>query len=157
MLRLSKKIEYALIAVQYIVSNRGRVVSAKEIADHYGISFEFLSKTLQLLMRRQYVASHQGVSGGYTLSADPYQITVGELIEAVEGHQKIVECCGGDVTTCDLHAQCPIKNPMAVLQQRIDSVLYSMTIAQLAGEVQVVIVGGFERIPLKQQHNGQAA
>jgi Rrf2 family nitric oxide-sensitive transcriptional repressor len=150
MLRLSKKIEYALIAVQYIVSNRGRVVSAKEIADHYGISFEFLAKTLQLLMRRKYITSQQGVSGGYMLAADPHHITVGEIIEAIEGRQAIVQCCGGSVEVCDLHHKCPIKNPMAVIQQRIDAVLHSMTIAQLAGDTHLVVVGnlerGFERI-----------
>ncbi len=135
MLRLSKKVEYALIAMQYIASSNGRVVSAKEIADHYDISFEFLSKALQVLMRRKYVASQQGVSGGYIMASDPHHLTVGEVIEAVDGRQLIVECCGAEsASQCTLHCRCPIRTPMAIIQQRIDAILHSMTIAQLAGE-----------------------
>jgi Rrf2 family protein len=140
MLRLSKKVEYALIAMQYIATNRGRVVSAKEIAEHYDVSFEFLSKILQLLMRGQYISSQQGVSGGYMLSIDTNVVSVGEVIEAVEGRAVIVKCCGKGETQCNLQRKCSIKTPMAILQQRIDNVLYSMTIAQLAGDTQFSIV-----------------
>jgi Rrf2 family protein len=132
MLRLSKKMEYALIAMQYVALNSGRVVSAKEIAEHYGISFEFLAKALQTLMRAKFIVSQQGVSGGYVLAGDPQRLTVGAIIEAVEGKPAIVECCGAGGGTCTMHPRCPIKNPMAIIQQRIDAALHSMTLAQLA-------------------------
>jgi Rrf2 family protein len=141
MLRLSKKTEYALIAVQYIASSKGRVVSAKEIAEYHSISFEFLSKALQILVRKKFIASHQGINGGYSFAKDPHVISVAEIIEAIEGKPSIVDCCGADGNaSCDMHHRCPIKTPMAILQRRIDEVLYSMTVAQMAGDSHVVIV-----------------
>ncbi len=141
MLRLSKKTEYALIAVQYIASSKGRVVSAKEIAEYHSISFEFLSKALQILVRKKFIASHQGINGGYSFAKDPHVISVAEIIEAIEGKPSIVDCCGADGNaSCDMHHRCPIKTPMAILQRRIDEVLYSMTVAQMAGDSHIVIV-----------------
>jgi Rrf2 family protein len=136
--------EYALIAMQHVASNKGRVVSAKEIAEHYGISFEFLSKALQILVRGKFIVSQQGVSGGYILASDPHQMTVGAIIEAVDGKQAIVECCGAGGGQCEMHHRCPIKSPMAIIQQRIDSVLNSMTVAQLAGDAALVVIGNYD-------------
>lgn len=133
MLRLSKKSEYALIALQYIALHKGRLVSAKEIADHYGISFEFVAKTLQALMRQKFIVSQQGASGGYELLCPPSEISVRQVIEAVEGKTHIVECCGEHGSKdCSMHGRCTIKTPMNVLQRRIDEVLASMTIHQMA-------------------------
>lgn len=133
MLRLSKKSEYALIALQYIALHKGRVVSAKEIAEHYGISFEFVAKTLQALMRQKFIASQQGASGGYVLLLPPSEISVAQIIEAVEGKTHIVECCGEHGSSnCSMQGSCTIKTPMSILQRRIDEVLASMTIHQMA-------------------------
>ncbi len=133
MLRLSKKSEYALIALQYIASHKGRVVSAKEIAEHYGISFEFVAKTLQALMRQKFIISQQGASGGYELLRQPSEISVAQVIEAVEGKTQIVECCGEHgLKDCSMQGRCTIKTPMGILQRRIDEVLASMTIQQMA-------------------------
>ena len=133
MIRLSKKSEYALIALQYIASSKGRVVSAKEIAEHYGISFEFVAKTLQILMRQKLIASQQGASGGYVLLKLPTEISVAHVIEAIEGKPHIVECCGEhQQDSCSMHGRCTIKTPMGILQRRLDEVLASMTIAQMA-------------------------
>ncbi|MCU0426379.1 MAG: Rrf2 family transcriptional regulator [Candidatus Kapabacteria bacterium] len=133
MIRLSKKSEYALIALQYIAINTGRLVSAKEIAEHYGISFEFVAKTLQILMKNKLVVSQQGATGGYALLRLPQEISIAQVIEAIEGKSQIVECCGesgGD--SCSMHGRCTIKTPMGILQRRIDEVLSSITVHQLA-------------------------
>jgi Rrf2 family protein len=120
------------MAVQYIASCNGRVVSAKEIAEKYDISFEFVSKALQALMRGKFIASQQGAAGGYALLRDPTTISIAEILEAIEGKQKLVECCGerGE-ENCSMHGRCTIRTPMAIIQQRLNAVLMSMSIAQM--------------------------
>ena len=133
MLRLSKKSEYALIALQYIALNKGRIVSAKEIAEYYGISFEFVAKTLQVLVRQKFITSQQGATGGYLLLRQASEISVAHVLEAVEGKMQIVECCGESGTgECSMHGRCTIKTPMGILQRRMNEVLASMTIHQMA-------------------------
>lgn len=133
MIRLSKKTEYGLIALQYITVNSGRLVSAKEIAEHYGISFEFVAKTLQILMKNKLIISQQGATGGYALLRPASEISIAQVIEVIEGKPQIVECCGeAGNGSCSVHGRCTIKTPMGILQRRIDEVLSSMTIHQLA-------------------------
>lgn len=134
MLRLSKKIEYALLAVQFIASRSGAVATAKEIAEQHNISFELLAKVLNTLSKSGFLISYQGSQGGYSLALPAEFVTVADIISVVEGRQNIVDCAHG-VTDCDCAAfhTCTIKSPMQLLQGRIDDVFRSMTIAELAG------------------------
>jgi Rrf2 family protein len=127
------------MAVQYIASCDGRVVSAKEIAEKYDISFEFVSKALQALMRGKFIASQQGAGGGYIMLRSPSTISVAEILEAIEGKPTLVECCGEHGEgTCSMHDRCTIRTPMAMIQQRLNEVLMSMSIAQMAFPEQIV-------------------
>lgn len=134
MLRLSKRIEYGLLAVQLIAVRNGSITTAKEIAEQHNISFELLAKVLHVLSKSGFLISHQGSQGGYTLAMPAEILTVADIIAVVEGRQNIVDCAYG-VTDCNCAAfhTCTIKSPMQLLQERIDDVFRSMTVAELAG------------------------
>jgi Rrf2 family protein len=132
MLRLSKKIEYALLAVQYLAQREGSWVSAKEMAEAYNLSFELISKVLQSLIKTGFVVSRQGSQGGYTLAKKAAQISVADVMYAIEGKKKLVECGDGEPTcTCYVSEKCTIKDPLQLLQEKIDATLNSMTIAEM--------------------------
>ena len=85
MFKLSKKSEYALMAARYMaLNNHGNSVTAKEIAESYNISFELVAKVLQSLVKNEIVNSFQGVKGGYSLKRNPLEISLIDLIQAVE-------------------------------------------------------------------------
>jgi Rrf2 family protein len=130
MLRLSKRVEYGLIAMQHIAGRAGAVVSAKEISEQYSISFELLSKVLHRLSKAGCLVSLQGVQGGYILAQSAADISVANIINAVEGRQNIVECTN-ESEGCTCQAKCTIKSPMEKLQAKIDNVFQSMTIAEM--------------------------
>ena len=72
MLRLSKKVEYGLIAIRHIATRcNGELMTAKEISDMYRIPYDLLAKVLQKLAKAGLIVSHQGVHGGYTLAKNP--------------------------------------------------------------------------------------
>ena len=86
MLRLSKKTDYALIALKALVlSERGTSCSAREIAARYNIPVELMAKVLQRLSRRGLLESHKGTSGGYRLSRQASRISVADVIGALLG------------------------------------------------------------------------
>src|SRR6185436_1851315 len=93
MLRLSKKADYALIAMKHLAlrGDRGSS-SAREIAGQYDIPIELLAKVLQRLVRRGLLASHQGTRGGYQLARVPAQISVADVIQAIEGPVTVTAC-----------------------------------------------------------------
>ena len=86
MLRLSKKAEYALMALKDLASRpEAEAASAREIAERYGIPIELMAKVLQRLVRQDLLASHHGTRGGYQLSRSARLISVADVIEAIDG------------------------------------------------------------------------
>ena len=93
MLRLSKKADYALMAMRHLAlrSDAGSS-SAREIAEQYDIPVELLAKVLQRLARRGLLTSHQGTRGGYILSRPASQISVADVIQAIDGPVAFTAC-----------------------------------------------------------------
>ena len=132
MVRLSKKSEYALIAIRHIAAQRGVMVSAKEISDAYHIPFDLLAKVLQKLAKAGLVVSQHGVRGGYALAGRPEEVRVASIINAVEGsHPVIAQCLSGGPQSCDVFSVCTIKSPLSKVQANIDSAFNSMMLSEI--------------------------
>lgn len=85
-MRLGKAPGYAILATIDIARNqRGGPVQGRLIAEHYGIPAEYLLKILQLLVRAKILESETGRRGGFRLRRDPDDVSVLDLLEAVEG------------------------------------------------------------------------
>src|SRR5262245_7402649 len=93
MLRFTKRADYGLMAIHYIaVQEMLGPVSAKRIAEQFHIPAELLAKILQRLAKRGLIVSQNGPKGGYVLGLRPSQISVGDVIRALEGPVRIVGC-----------------------------------------------------------------
>lgn len=134
MLKLSKKSEYAFMAARYMaIKNHGAAVTAKEIADQHNISFELVAKVLQNLTKNEITVSYQGVKGGYTLKKNPLEISLIDLIRAVEPDYQITNCLKIESTKneCSHSDCCKIKDPLAEVQKKIDKVFYETKLAHI--------------------------
>ena len=134
MLRLSKKADYALIAMKHLTlhSDRG-AASAREIAEQYDIPIELMAKVLQRLVRRGLLASHHGTRGGYQLARRPTQISVADVIQAIEGPVSVTACSTED-GKCEQYAKCNVRDPLWRVRERILAALGECTIAELAAD-----------------------
>jgi len=134
MLRLSKKADYALIAMKHLALRGDRgASSAREIAALYDIPIELMAKVLQRLVRRGLLASHQGTRGGYELARRPTHISVADVIQAIEG-PVTVTACSTEENQCEQFAKCNVRDPLWKVRERILSALGECTIAELAAE-----------------------
>lgn len=122
MLKLSKKSEYGILAMQFLAENPKELVTAKEMSEKLELSFEFLAKTLQHLKREGLVNTIQGMKGGYELNVDPNNTSLMTIISTLEKHPEIVECSDEDHNNCDRKEFCTIRHPMMVLQKKIDEI-----------------------------------
>jgi len=139
MLRLSKKVEYAIIALQYLASKQNELVTAKEIAEQLDVPFEFLSKSLQTLMKKGIIDSLQGIKGGYQLTREVDSITINEVILALDEKSSIVECFhNNSEINCNRADICTIKHPMAQIQKQINMIFKNTTLAQLSDEKNIL-------------------
>lgn len=132
MLKLTKKVDYGLMAIAYIAWNHGeRVVNTKEIAEAYSIPVELLAKILQRMVKGGLITSLSGPKGGYSLSTSPSDITVARIIEAVEGNINILNCSEEDSSRCYQFDRCSIRTPMQRLEHRIVDMLNKTTLEEL--------------------------
>jgi Rrf2 family protein len=134
MLKLSKKTEYALMAVKYMaIKAEEGSVTAKEMSEGYNIPYDLLSKVLQQLTHKKLVNSFQGIKGGYSLSKDAENLTLFDIITAVEPNYQITECMqeGSSEKDCTYFNCCMIRDPLAKVQKEIDKLFKAVTIKQI--------------------------
>ncbi len=134
MIQIPKKVEYALIALRHIaVQPNGSVVTAKELAERYGIPYEVLAKVLQKLAKEGLTTSHQGVHGGYTLGRRPSEIHVSEVFHAIEGKPivTLIQCEAESPENCSIHTTCTIKDPLIKIQGGINQMFEQMTVSEI--------------------------
>ncbi len=133
MVRLSKKVEYGLIAIRHIAAQSGMsVVTAKEISEVYHIPYELLAKVLQKMARAGLLLSHQGTKGGYSLAMRPHEIPVALIIHAIEGTTPMIAQCMADgAQSCGVFTVCTIKSPLTKVQANIERAFNSMTLSEI--------------------------
>ena len=140
MLRLSKKSDYALLAMRYLASHADRgAVSAREVAGAYHIPAELLAKVLQRLVRAGLLESHQGIRGGYGLARRPESISVAEVIQAIDGPLTVTACSEED-HSCDQYTRCNIRDPLWRIKDRILTALSASSVAELVDELEPAAV-----------------
>ena len=134
MLRFTKRADYGLMAIHYIASHGDDgAVSAKRIAEEFYIPQERLAKILQRLAKKKLITSHNGPKGGYVLTRAAAEITVGQVVRALEGPVRIVSCMVEN-DDCPQFSRCSLRGPVQKIQASISSVLDTMTLAELAAE-----------------------
>ena len=132
MLRLSKKADYALIAMKHLaIRPDAASISAREIAEQYDIPIELMAKVLQRLARRGLLTSHQGTRGGYRLARPAGVISVADIIQAIDGPLTVTACSTG-VESCGQYAKCSVRDPLWRLKDRIVAALVTCSLQEIA-------------------------
>ena len=147
MLKISKKADYALMALQHIASVQfgdttpGRVVNTKEIAEEYNIPLELLAKVLQALSKNGMIESHNGPKGGYLLARSARQITIAQILESIEGPLGITDCSHEkDGEFCMQREFCNIRTPLLKVQDSIFQLLNNMTLQDMMGGTPLITI-----------------
>jgi Rrf2 family protein len=160
MLRISKKADYAVFLLGAIARQGAypggpagdSVVSAHEIARLAGLNKSVVANLLKEFARRNLLESVRGLRGGYRLVKEPCEVSLGEILEVVEGPFTLVDCIerenaevasgllplakGGKATSgtahdCSLISFCPSKNPMRIVHQRIADLFHRIRLDEL--------------------------
>jgi Rrf2 family protein len=123
------------MAMRHLAAPGGaRSASAREIAEQYDIPVELLAKILQKLARGGFLASQQGIHGGYSLARPADRISVADVIETIDGPLTVTACSATD-NDCEQYTKCSVRDPLWRIKDRIVKALATSTIAELAAEV----------------------
>ena len=134
MLKLSKKTEYALMAAKYMaLKNSSGNSTAKEISASYGIPYQLVAKVLQNLAKSEIAVSAKGMNGGFSLAKNPDEISVIDIIKAVETNYQITDCMkeNSSALDCTHFDCCKIRDPLVEIQKKIDKVFIETSLKQI--------------------------
>ena len=129
MFKLTRKSEYALIALRHLQMNDTLLSSSKEISQMYMIPRQVLAKVLQKMVKLNYIDAYKGSNGGYKLKKSLKKIRLAEFIEKMEGPLGLVDCNIND--NCNQIDYCNIKMPINKINENIKSVLNKIKIADI--------------------------
>jgi Rrf2 family protein len=134
MLQLTKRTEYGLIALTHLAQRAGSVSSVREICERYPIPRRLVAEVLKDLCHARLVGSHRGSSGGYSLARPPEEISVGDVVGALEGHPSLTSCTSLGLYVahaCEVEHVCPIRSPIETLRMELWRMLTRTTLRDL--------------------------
>jgi FeS assembly SUF system regulator len=130
MLRISKLTDYATVILSYLALEPNQAMSAAQIAKAVHLSLPTASKILKILGESQMVTSFRGANGGYQLARPAAEITIAEVVAAIEGNPAITECCS-ETSLCALDSLCAIKDNWKIVNNVIMRALADLTLADM--------------------------
>lgn len=132
MIRMSKQADYGLVLMTEFLRGPGEAanLSARELARKTGLPVPMVSKVLKALAREGLLISHRGANGGYSLARTPQEISVAEVLAAVEGPIAMTECLE-DEGDCRQQAICPVRTNWERINYALTSVLEAISLADM--------------------------
>jgi FeS assembly SUF system regulator len=130
MLRITKLTDYATVVLTVLADSPIRVHSAAELAESARLELPTVSKVLKPLARAGLVTSFRGASGGYRLARPPVQISLIDIVEAIEGRLGMTEC-SGEHSNCEHEAHCGVQGHWRRINDVVADTLRGMSLAEM--------------------------
>ncbi len=131
MLRISKLTDYGTLIMTHMAGLPGRVHSAAELAEALGLGLPTVSKVLKTLGRHELVSSQRGAHGGYVLTRPPAEITVADVIDALEDQPFGLTECSASTGICSMEGDCRIRDNWLRINTVVRQALQSVTVADM--------------------------
>jgi FeS assembly SUF system regulator len=138
MIRLGKLTDYGLVLMTCMARSHGASLrTARDLAAESKLPLSTVSKLLKGLLQSGLLLSQRGIKGGYVLARDPREISVLEVIAAVEGPMALTECSTDVSGLCHIETGCPIKTNQQIINQAVRGVLEKVLLSDLANPLQL--------------------
>jgi FeS assembly SUF system regulator len=130
MLRISKLADYGTVIMHYLARWPEQAFSASQVAQQVGIKTPTVSKLLKFLSGAELVVAKRGAGGGYRLARPAEEITVADIIVAIEGTLALTECSLGN-NVCGQDADCALKENWRLINRLILETLQNVTLRDI--------------------------
>jgi len=146
-LRISKLTDYATIILSYLALDAVKMASAPRIASDNYLALPTVSKILKILCEAKLLKSFRGTSGGYQLARSAKEITLADVVSALEGRPAVTECCSS-TNFCALDSLCAIKENWQFINKMILNTLAGVTLHDMIRPL-AAVNGSLRGIPIK--------
>ena len=132
MIKITRLTDYGIMLLTYFAKDGQHPMrNARDLATQAHLPLPTVSKILKVLARKGLLVAQRGAKGGFSLARTPQQITVAEIVDAVEGHMGITECSFSQPGRCELEVQCPVQNNWQKISQAVWGALEHITLADM--------------------------
>jgi FeS assembly SUF system regulator len=131
-IRLSKLTDYAVVMLSYMAAREDEVYTTTRLARRSAVPEPTAAKILKLLARGAILASQRGSNGGYELARPAAEITVAEIIVALEGPIALAACVEGSSDHCGVEQLCSMRGNWNRVNRAIRDALEDITLADMA-------------------------
>jgi FeS assembly SUF system regulator len=131
-IRLSKLADYAVVMLSYMAAREGEVYTTARLAERSAVPEPTAAKVLKLLARSALLESQRGSNGGYGLARPAADITVAEIIVAVDGPIALTACVEGSAEHCGVEQLCSMRGNWNRVNRAIRDALEDVTLADMA-------------------------
>lgn len=131
MLRISKLTDYGTVVMAFLARHPEEGYAAKEIAEQTRIGLPTVSKLLKLLAKSGLLIAQRGAKGGYSLATSPNNISLAQIVSALEGDIALTACGHGN-GLCSVEAQCAIRSNWRTISEVIRETLDKISLAKMA-------------------------
>ena len=141
MIRFAKLTDYGLVLMTLIARDSAAAVhTARDLAAASRLPLPTVSKVLKQLLQSGLLVSHRGLKGGYGLARNAAEISVAEMVAALEGPIALTECSTDVSGLCDLERSCPIKRNQRLISQVVRGALEKVTLSDLIQPMQLTAI-----------------
>lgn len=131
MIRITRLADYGIVLMTAFAAEPERLCAAPELAAGARLPLPMVSKVLKRLAREGLLHSQRGVHGGYALARDPREISVAEIITALEGPIAVTECIADGPGECVQERICPVRGNWQHINRAIRGALEQITLAEM--------------------------
>ena len=147
MIRLTNLADYAVVLMGHL-ARRDKRINATELASETGLPVPTVSKILGAVSRAGLAVSHRGLKGGFSLAKPASEITVADIIEAVDGPIALVHCIENAPGDCDLEPVCSMRTHWQVINRAVKDGLSRVSLSEIAADApQPAVSTGLQQTP----------
>ncbi|MDH3743713.1 MAG: SUF system Fe-S cluster assembly regulator [Acidobacteriota bacterium] len=132
---MTKQADYGIVLLTRMALDPKHWFNASQLADLVQLPLPTVSKILKLLARANLLESHRGVKGGYCLARRPQEVTMAEIISALDGPIAVTECIDDAPGECSQESNCSIRENWQRINLAIRSALDGITLAEMTHPV----------------------
>ncbi len=132
MIRLSRMADYGVVIMTFLAGHRCEIHTAQRVADATGLPQAAVGKLLKAFARAGLLESQRGSHGGYCLNRRAEDISIAEVVEAVEGPIALTLCVDRQAGSCDVEALCPMRGGWNRLNRALVEAFESVSLAAMA-------------------------
>lgn len=153
MVRIGKLTDYAIVLMTHVARDPGQPVqAASDLARATSLGPATVAKILKVLSRSGLLVSHRGIRGGYSLARPAEEISVAQIIGAIEGPVVMTEC-GTDGAKCRMRNVCTAKGHWLRIDEVVREALESLKLEELAKPLRARRAGSIGRGPAGQERS----